>query len=83
MPADLRGELFGWLQSVEASGQIGASSDELGGLPAMRAEFTMAGGRGAATVVAGDGNRFYQLIALGGRPEERQAFFDFFSLTDA
>jgi hypothetical protein len=33
--------------------------------------------------VAGDGNRSYQLIALRDRPEERQAFFDSFSLTDA
>jgi hypothetical protein len=46
LPADLRDELFGSLQPVETSKQIGASSDELGGLPAMRAEFTMAGGRG-------------------------------------
>jgi hypothetical protein len=28
--------------------------------------------------VAGEGYRFYQLIAMGGTPEERQAFFDSF-----
>lgn len=81
-PPNLRGELFGWLQSVKTSGQIGASSYELGGLSALQAEFTLEGGQKSATVVASDGNRFYQLIVLGGTPEQAQAFFDSFSLTD-
>jgi hypothetical protein len=76
-PVDLREELFGWLGSV-ASGQIGANSDELDGLPALRAEFSMNDGQEATTIVAGEGYRFYQLIAMGGTPEERQAFFDSF-----
>jgi hypothetical protein len=78
---DLRGELFGWLQSVKTSGQIGASSYELVGLPALQAEFTMEGDQKAETIVASDGKRFYQLIAMGGTAEERQAFFDSFRRT--
>jgi hypothetical protein len=79
---DLRNELFGWLGSVELSGQVGANSDELDGLPAMRAEFTMSNDKEATTIVAGEGDRFYQLIAMGGTPEERQAFVDSFELLD-
>jgi hypothetical protein len=80
-PPDLHGELLGWLQSVQTSGSVGASSDELKELPALRAEFTMATGEAGETVVASDGNRFYQLIAIGGTPKARQAYFDTFSLT--
>lgn len=80
-PADLRGELFGWLQSVNTTGQIGASSYELVGLSALRAEFAV-DGQDATTVVAGEGNRFFQLIAAGGTPEERQEFIDSFELLD-
>jgi hypothetical protein len=82
-PPSLRGELFGWLQSLETTGQIGASSDELGGLSALRAEFTLEGDQDGETVVASDGNRFFQLIAIDGTPEERQAFFDSFRLAEA
>jgi hypothetical protein len=81
-PPDLRGELFAWVQSVETSGQIGASSDELAGLPSVHGVFTMTTGEDGETVVASDGNTFYQLIALGGTQAERQDFFDSFSLTD-
>jgi hypothetical protein len=77
-PVNLRNELFGWLGSVSLSGQIGANSDELDGLPALRAEFTTQGGEESTTIVASEGNRFYQLIVSGGTPEERQAFFDSF-----
>jgi len=90
-PPNLRGELFTWIQSVKPSGQVGASGDELAGLEAAQAEFTTGDdqdgpayllGQQAQTVMARDGNTFYQLIALGGTPEQRQAFFDSFSLTD-
>jgi hypothetical protein len=90
-PPNLRGELMGWIQSVETSGQIGASSYQLGGLDGARAEFTIGGdqedpdflvGKEGETVVASEGNRFYQLIALGGTPEQRQVFFDSFTRID-
>ena len=35
-------------------------------------------GQPGELVVAGDGNRFYQLIAIGGTSDQRQAFFDSF-----
>jgi hypothetical protein len=79
LPADLRDELFKYLGSV-SSGQVGASSTELGGLPALQAEFVGPNGIDATTIVAGDGDRFYQLIAVAGTPEDRQAFFDSFKL---
>lgn len=90
-PPDLRGELFGWLQSVKTSGQIGASSYQLDNLSGARAEFTVGsdqGGPGSLTgaqgetVVASDGQHFYQLIAIGGTSDQRQVFFDSFKLTN-
>jgi hypothetical protein len=90
-PPDLHGQLMGWLQSVKTSGQIGASSYTLNGLDAARAKFTAGDspaipgflvGQPGETVVASDGNHFYQLIALGGTSDQRQAFFDSFKRTD-
>ncbi|TPW75906.1 hypothetical protein [Schumannella soli] len=81
-PPDLHGELLGWLQSVDTSGQIGASSDILGGLPALRADFTATSGEVGETMVASDGDTFFQLIAVGGTPEQRQAFFGSFRQVD-
>lgn len=76
---DLRSELFTYLGTV-STGQVGANSTELGGLPALQAEFVGPNGIEATTIVAGDGDHFYQLIAIEGTPEERQAFFDSFTL---
>jgi hypothetical protein len=80
-PIDLRSELFGWLEAVDA-GQVGASSAELAGLPALQAEVVRDDGQEATTIVASDGDRFYQLIVIGATPEERQAFFDSFKLLE-
>jgi len=86
----LRNQLMGWVQSVNPTGQVNASSYTLGGLDAVWAEFTT--GDGAAipselvgqpgeTVMAGDGDNFYQLVAIGGTSDQRQAFFDSFRRT--
>lgn len=77
---DLQGELFGWLQSIKTTGSVGASADELAGLPAAQGQFTE-GNQQGQTMVANDGDRFYQLIAIGGTAQERQAFFDSFRLS--
>lgn len=53
---------------------------ELEGMPAIMNELTLPTGKAATFVVAGDGNRIYQLLVVGGTPEERQAFFDSFEL---
>lgn len=79
-PPDLQGELFSWLQSIKTTGGIGASGGEFEGLPDAEAQFTEDGLPGQ-TIMLSDGDRFYQLIALGGTAKDRQAFFDSFKLT--
>jgi hypothetical protein len=77
LPIDLRNELLGWLSSVETE-SVGASSAELDGLAGVRAELSMSNGEAATTVMAADGDRFYQLIVMGGEAEDRDAFLDSF-----
>jgi hypothetical protein len=88
---NLRAQLMGYVTSMNPSGQISASSYTLGGLDADQAQFTPGKGSGIPSnlvglpselVVAGDGNRFYQLIAIGGTSKQRQAFFDSFKRID-
>lgn len=55
---------------------------ELAGLPALMNSFTDPDGKPATMVVAGEGHRLYQLIVIGGTPEQSQAFFDSFTLLD-
>lgn len=84
---NLQGQLMGVVSSMNPSGQIGASSYTLGGLDAAQAQFTVGSGsaipsdlvgQAAEIVVAGDGYHFYELLALGGTLDEREAFFDSF-----
>ena len=88
---NLRPQLLGLVQSLNPSAQIDASSYTLGGLDAARAQFTTGEsqampsylvGQPGEAVVAGDGNRFYELVAIGGTSEQRQAFFDSFKRID-
>jgi hypothetical protein len=88
---NLLAQLMGFVQSVNPSGQISASSYTLGVLDADQAQFTTGKGAGIPSngvglpgelVVAADGNHFYQLIATGGTSEQRQAFFDSFKRID-
>jgi hypothetical protein len=88
---DLRAQLMGFVQSLNPSGQVSASSYTLGGLDAAQAQFTTGDspslpsslvGQPGEVVVAGDGNRFYELVAIGGTAEQRQAFFDSFERID-
>lgn len=83
----LRNQLMGWVQSMNPSGQISASSYTLGGLDALRAAFTTGDspatpsdlvGQPCEIVMAGDGNRFYELVVIGGTSDDRQVFFDSF-----
>lgn len=85
---NLRAQLMGVVGSLNPSGQITAGGYELGGLEAARAQFTTGDGQAmqgylvgqpGEVVVAGDGNRFYELLALGGTADQRQAFFDSFT----
>jgi hypothetical protein len=88
---NLRAQVLGAAQSLNPSGQVSATSYTLGGLDAAQAQFTTGEGQGmpsylvgqpAEIVVAGDGNRFYELIAIGGTSDQRQAFFDSFERID-
>jgi hypothetical protein len=88
---NLRAQLMGHVASMNPSGQISASSYTLGGLDADQAQFTTGNGSRipsnlvglpAELVVAGDGNRFYELTAIGGTSDQRQAFFDSFKRID-
>jgi hypothetical protein len=88
---NLRAQLMGYVGSMNPSGQISASSYTLGGLDADQAQFTTGNGSAIPSnlvglpseiVVAGDGNHFYELIAIGGTPAQRQAFFDSFKRID-
>jgi hypothetical protein len=88
---NLRAQLMGLVSSMNPSGQISASSYTLGGLDALQAQFTTGSspampsdlvGQPAQVVVAGDGYHFYELLALGGTSDQRQAFFDSFKRTD-
>ena len=88
---NLRPQLLGLVESLNPSGQVDAVSYTLGGLDAARAQFTMGESQGMPSylvgqpgevVVAGDGNRFYELVAIGGTAEQRQAFFDSFKRID-
>ena len=88
---NLQAQLMGVVSSMNPSGQVGASSYTLGGLDAAQAQFTTGSssqipsylvGQPAEIVVAGDGNRFYELFALGGTSDQRQAFFDSFKRID-
>lgn len=88
---NLRPQLLGLVQSLNPSAQVDASSYTLGGIDAVRAQFTMGDsqalpsylvGQPSEVVVAGDGNRFYELIAIGGTSDQRQAFFDSFKRID-
>jgi hypothetical protein len=88
---NLQAQLMGFVQSLNPSGQVSASSYTLGGLEADQAQFTTGKGAGVPSngvglpgelVVAGDGNHFYQLIAIGGTSDQRQAFFDSFKRID-
>ena len=88
---NLQAQLMGVVSSMNPSGQISASSYTLGGLDAAQAQFTTGSssaipsnlvGQPAEIVVAGDGNHFYELVALGGTSDQRQAFFDSFKRID-
>ncbi|HEY4267312.1 MAG TPA: hypothetical protein VGM94_03880, partial [Galbitalea sp.] len=88
---NLQAQLMGVVSSMNPSGQISASSYTLGGIEAAQAQFTAGSGSGIPSnvvgqpgeiVVAGDGDHFYELIALGGTSDQRQAFFDSFKRTD-
>jgi hypothetical protein len=85
---ELRSQLMGFVQSLSPTGQVGASGYTLDGLEAVRAEFTPGdspaipanvAGQLSETVMAADGNNFYQLVAFGGTSDQRQAFFDSFT----
>jgi len=65
---------------ADGTDNLAVTAIELEGLPAFTADLTMPDGGDATIVVAGEGNRFYQLVVIGGTPEERQAFFDSFEL---
>lgn len=87
---NLQAQLMGVVSSMHPSGQINASSYTLGGLEAAQAQFTTGDtpgipsdlvGQPAEIVVAGDGFHFYELAALGGTSDQRQAFFDSFKRT--
>ncbi|MCU1421201.1 MAG: hypothetical protein JWN36_852 [Microbacteriaceae bacterium] len=87
----LQAQLMGVVSSMNPSGQVSASSYTLGGLDAVQAQFTTGSssaipsdlvGQPAEIVVAGDGYHFYELVALGGTSDQRQAFFDSFKRTD-
>lgn len=84
---ELRSQLMGFVQSLNPTEQVNASSYTLGGLDAVWAEFTIGDspgipsnlvGQPGETVMAGDGHNFYQLVAIGGSSDQRQAFFDSF-----
>lgn len=84
---ELRNQLMGYVGSLNPTGQVNLSSYTLGGLDALWAEFTTGDspaipsnlvGQPGETVMAGDGHNFYQLIAIGGSSDQRQAFFDSF-----
>jgi hypothetical protein len=88
---NLRAQLMGDVSSMNPSGQITASSYTLGGLDADQAQFTTGkvsgmpsnlDGLPAELVVAGDGHHFYNLTAIGGTSDQRQAFFDSFKRID-
>jgi hypothetical protein len=88
---ELRSQLMGFVQSLNPTGQINASSYTLGGLDAVWAEFTTGDspsiptnlvGQPGETVMAGDGHNFYNLVAIGGSSDQRQAFFDSFTRID-
>jgi hypothetical protein len=88
---NLRAQLMGYVDSMNPAGQVSASSYTLGGLDADQAQFTTGSDSGipsnlvglpAELVVAGDGNHFYQLIAIGGTAGQREAFFDSFKRID-
>lgn len=55
-------------------------SFELEGMPALVNSFTDPAGKPATMLVAGEGHSLYQLVVVGGTAEERQAFFDSFTL---
>jgi hypothetical protein len=88
---NLQAQLMGVVSSMNPSGQVSASSYTLGGLDAVQAQFTTGSssaipsdlvGQPAEIVVAGDGNHFYELVAIGRTSDQRQAFFDSFKRTD-
>ena len=79
---NLQGELYSWVQGAKPTGVIRASGDELAGLPAAQAQFPQ-GSQQVQTIMANDGDRFYQLIASGGTAHQRKAFFDSYHLTSA
>jgi hypothetical protein len=82
-----RGNLVNAINTAVQAGQAVPIDDapvetELAGLPALTADVTMPDGVEATLIVAGEGNRFYQLTVIGGTPDDRQAFFDSFELLD-
>lgn len=88
---NLRAQLMGVSSSMSPDGAISAGSYTLGGLDADEAQFTTGKGGGipsnlvglpAELVVAGDGDNYYELIAIGGTAAQRQAFFDSFKRID-
>ena len=88
---NLQAQLMGVVSSMNPSGQISANGYTLGGLEAAQAQFTTGSssampsnlvGQPAEIVVAGDGNHFYDLLAIGGTSDQRQAFFDSFKRID-
>jgi hypothetical protein len=76
------------VNSAQASGAVVDDGDitaaEIHGLPAFIADVTMSDGTPGAVLMAGDveAKSAYQLVVVGGTPEERQAFFDSFVLLD-
>lgn len=76
------------VNSARASGAVvddGAiTAAEVQGLPAFIADVTMSDGTPGSVLMAGDveAKIGYQLVVVGGTPDERQAFFDSFLLLD-
>ena len=57
-----------------------AEAIELEGIPAYTADFVWSDGKDATIIMAGEGHTYYQLLVIGGTPEECENFFDTFEL---
>ena len=64
----------------EGQDYIVSEAFEFNGMSALTADFTDPTGKPSTMLVAGEANRYYQLVVFGGTSEERQAFFDSFTL---
>jgi hypothetical protein len=79
-PQTLEDNVFGLVHLAAPTYLPTPETTELDGLPAVTADFVWSDGKNSTIIMAGEGHTFYQLLVIGGTPEEHDKFLSTFEL---